>query len=40
MFNRLYACYKADWDNEMMMTRAGMTYAEAYRKSQQQEEWF
>ena len=40
MFNKLYGHYKDMWDMEMRLTQANMTYAEAYAKSQQDEEWF
>ena len=40
MFNKLYGHYKDMWDMEMTLTQAKMTYAEAYIKSQQDEEWF
>lgn len=40
LFNRIYAHYKDTFDMEMMLRRAGMTYAEAYKKSQQAQEWF
>jgi hypothetical protein len=40
MFNKLYGHYKANWDLEMRLNKANMTYAEAFVKSQQAEEWF
>lgn len=40
MFNKLYKHYKNDWDHEMMLTQARMTYAEAYKRAQKAEEWF
>lgn len=40
MFNKLYGHYKNNWDFEMRLTHGNMTYAEAYVKSQQDEEWF
>ena len=40
MFNRLYDCYKADFDMEMRMQTANVTYAEAFEQSQKAEEWF
>jgi hypothetical protein len=40
MFNKLYGHYKNNWDYEMRLTKGNMTYAEAYAKSQQDEEWF
>lgn len=39
LFNRMYAHYKNAFDMELMLWRAGMTYAEAYAKSQQEQEW-
>lgn len=40
MFNKLYSHYKATWDFEMRLTKANMTYADAWEKSQEDEEWF
>lgn len=39
MFNKLYGHYKNNWDFEMKLTAAGMTYRAAFLKSQQDEEW-
>ena len=39
MFNKLYGHYKDTWDYEMRLTQANMTHAEAFIKSQQDEEW-
>ena len=39
-FNKLYGHYKDDWDMEMQLTSAKMTYAQVRRKSQESEEWF
>jgi hypothetical protein len=39
-FNKLYGHYKDDWDMEMQLTSARMTYAQIRRKSQESEEWF
>ena len=39
MFNKLYRHYKDTWDMEMKLSHANMTYAEAYAKSQADEEW-
>ena len=39
-FNKLYGHYKDDWDMEMLLTSARMTYAQIRRKSQESEEWF
>lgn len=38
-FNRLYKNYKNDFDMELRLKQANMTYAEAYIKSQKEEEW-
>lgn len=40
MFNRLYGHYKNNWDLEMRLTQANITYEEAWQKSQKAEEWF
>ena len=40
MFNKLYEHYKADFDLEMRLKNANMTYEEAFRKAQASEEWF
>ena len=40
MFNKLYGHYKDMWDYEMRLTQANMTHAEAFKKSQEDEEWF
>lgn len=40
MFGRLYQHYKDDFDLEMMLWKGHQTYADAYKKSQQDEEWF
>jgi len=40
MFNLLYGHYKNDWDLEMKLRNANMTYEEAFQKSQEAEEWF
>ena len=40
MFNKLYGHYKDNWDMEMRLRKANMTYAEAFEKSQADEEWF
>ena len=39
-FNKLYGHYKTTWDLEMRLMHANMTHAEAYKKSQEDEEWF
>lgn len=40
MFNKLYGHYKDDFDLEMRLRAANMTYAEAYEKSQHEDDWF
>lgn len=40
MFNRLYGHYKDNFDTEMRLNKANVTYSEAFLKSQQAEEWF
>ena len=40
MFYKLYKHYKNNFDTEMRLTRANMTYQEAWERSQQDEEWF
>lgn len=40
MFGKLYQKYKNDFDLEMRLWKNNMTYAEAYKKAQQDEEWF
>ena len=39
-FNSLYQCYKDDFDIEMRLKASNTTYAEAFAKSQQDDEWF
>lgn len=39
-FNSLYQCYKDDFDLEMRLKASNTTYAEAFAKSQQDDEWF
>ena len=39
MFNKLYGHYKNNWDYEMRHNHANLTYAEAFAKSQEDEEW-
>lgn len=39
MFNKLYKHYKDTWDYEMMLTAARMTHVQAFKKSQEDEEW-
>lgn len=40
MFNKLYEHYKDNFDIEMRLYKANMTYSEAYNKAQENEEWF
>ena len=40
MFNELYQHYKDDFDMEMRMKKANVTYAEAHARAQKAEEWF
>ena len=40
LFNKLYGHYKNNWDLEMRLTQANVTYAEAYVRSQKAQEWF
>jgi len=40
MFNKLYDHYKDSFDIEMRLTKANVTYAEAFNKAQADEEWF
>ena len=40
MFYRLYGHYKDTWDVEMRLKNANVTYAEAFLRSQKDEEWF
>lgn len=39
-FMKLYQHYKDDFDLEMRLRNANMTYEEAFVKSQKAEEWF
>lgn len=40
LFNKLYAHYKDTFDIEMRLKNTNTTYAEAWEKSQKDEEWF
>lgn len=40
LFNKLYQCYKDDFDHEMYMQKTGYTYAGLEAKAQKSEEWF
>ena len=40
MFNKLYQHYKNTYDNELILQRQRMTYAEAWEEQQKAEEWF
>ena len=39
LFNKLHKHYKDTFDMEMRLTKAGITYEEAYKKAQEDEEW-
>jgi hypothetical protein len=38
-FNKLYQHYKNNWDLEMRLRTANVTYAEAHKTAQKSEEW-
>ena len=40
LFNKLYQHYKDDFDIELRLKNANITYEEVYNKSQKSEEWF
>lgn len=40
MFNKLYEHYKNDFDIEMRLKNANVTYADAFRKQKENEDWF
>ena len=40
MFNKLYDHYKDNFDIEMRLSKANVTYADAFNKAQESEEWF
>lgn len=39
-FNRLYQCYKDDWDMEMIMNASHTTYQKLKEKQIKDEHWF
>ena len=39
LFNKLHQHYKDNFDMEMRLNKANMTYQELYIKSQKEEEW-
>ena len=39
-FNKLYGCYKDNFDLEMRLKLTNTTYADLKEKSLKQEEWF
>ena len=39
MFNKLYEHYKNDFDMEMRLRNANVTYKQAFIQSQKDEEW-
>lgn len=40
MFNKLFGHYKNMFDVEMRLTASNTTYSDAFKKQQQDEEWF
>lgn len=40
MFNKLYTHYKDNFDMEMRLRKANVTYKEAWKKNQEKDEWF
>lgn len=40
MFNKFYKNYKDTFDLELMLQKTGTTYAQAYKKAQDSDEWF
>ena len=40
LFNKLYAHYKDAFDLELRLRQTKTTYADAYRRSQDAQEWF
>lgn len=39
-FNKLYQCYKDNFDLEMLLNKSNTTYAEYEKKQIEDEEWF
>lgn len=39
LFNKLYKCYKDNFDMEMMMNKSGITYHQANKKALEKELW-
>ena len=39
-FNKLYKCYKDDFDLELTLKLTKTTYEQAYQKANKDEEWF
>lgn len=39
-FNKLYQCYKNDFDMEMMLKKSNTTYQDLEKKQIEDEEWF
>lgn len=39
-FNKLYKCYKDDFDIELRLKNSNTTYEELYKKSMEDETWF
>ena len=40
LFNKLYEHYKNNFALELRLTKANMTYKEAFNQSQKNDEWF
>lgn len=40
LFNKMYMHYKNDWDYEMRLRNANVTYSEAFQEAQRDEMWF
>ena len=40
IFNKLYQCYKNNFDLEMSLNKSNTTYAEYEKKQIENEEWF
>lgn len=40
LFNKYYDHYKATFDFEMLLTKSGTTYQQAYEKEHESEKWF
>ena len=40
LFNKLYKHYKDNFDMELRLKNANMTYEEAFNRQQEEQEWF